>query len=275
MTETINGHILRLPHFKGRVHANCDTPDFLEAISDCRCLLDSPQSEILLESRNRVGAVSLSLRGQEREDVIIKEFRSRGLAKWKNLLFPSKAFKAWQGAWALVNRGIGTPLPLAYLERKKRGCLEENFFIAEKISTCREVRFLFRELSKDDLQRLLSALAHCLSFCHERGIFHRDLSDGNILVKREAAGKFQFYFLDTNRIRLRKKIGVLGGIKNLVRLGVPPDDQLYFLAQYLKLEDVPIKFFVWYRINKSFYAGLVKLKKKLRLRKWARQLRIQ
>jgi serine/threonine protein kinase len=118
-------------------------------------------------------------------------------------------------------------------------------------------------------------LSQYLSTCHKKGILHRDLSDGNILVKKDESGKLRFYLIDTNRIRIKKRIGLLSGLKSLVRLGVPFDFQRFFLEHYLGATHVKRFYWFWYRINKSLYSNFVELKKKLRLRQLAQKLKIQ
>jgi len=138
-----------------------------------------------------------------------------------------------------------------------------------------EIRFLFRELPPSELQKLLVSLAHHISLCHRKGILHRDLSDGNILVKTESEGKFVFYLIDTNRIRVKKRIGLLKGIKNLIRLGIPPRSQLLFLKQYMGSNQLKGYLWYWYKANKMIYSWYIELKRKLRLKQLVRKLKIQ
>jgi hypothetical protein len=94
-------------------------------------------------------------------------------------------------------------------------------------------------------------------------------------VKRDETGNFTFYLLDTNRIRVRKKIGVSSRVKNLIRLGIPPSLQKPFLKKYFGERPLRITSWVWYKMNKAVYSGYVNLKKKLRLRRLARKLGVQ
>ena len=266
---------LSLPPFKGRIQTSYNHPLFVQAISDCSRLLSNPDTEILLDSRNRVGVVALPRQDGKKVDIVIKEFRSRGVNRLKSLFLHGKAFKSWRGAVALVERGIETPPPVAYLEKRKKLFLGQSFFLAERVSDVEEIRFLFPKLPSSELRELLVSLSHHLSSCHRKGILHRDFSDGNILVKKDKPGEFGFYLIDTNRIRIKKRIGLLSGVKNLVRLGIPLDFQRFFLQHYLGTTHVKRFLWFWYRINKVFYTQFVELKKKLRLRQLAQKLKIQ
>jgi serine/threonine protein kinase len=269
------GQPLDLPPFKGRIQPAYNMPQFIQAISDCQDLLKNSETEILLDSRNRVGAISLPLESGKTVDTVIKEFRAGGINRLKSLLLRGKAFRAWQGGMTLVEKGIETPPPVAYLEKRKRRFLGQSYFLTERVSGAREIRYLFLELKPSDLRGLLEPLGKYLSRCHERGVLHRDLSDGNILVKEAESGEFRFYLIDTNRVRIKGRIKRLKGIKNLIRLGVPRIYQRFFLGQYLGKQRVNVFLLSWYRFSKWAYTGYVELKKKLRLRQLARKLKIQ
>lgn len=266
---------LTLGPYKGSILAAYDDPDFLQAISPPEEIWSRPGVRILLDSRNRIGAVRLPLSGRREADIVVKEFSFRGLARLKSLFLPSKAARAWRGAIALKERGLGTASAVAYLERRKSGSVRRGFFLTEEIKAADEIRGLFRGLPPPELQPLLRALAAYLSLCHDRGVLHRDLSDGNILVQRDEGGNFWFYFLDTNRIRFRKRLGGWARVKNLIRLGVPAEFQDFFLQEYFRGKTVRKRHRFWYKLNKRIFTGYMEAKKKLRLRKIARKLGIQ
>jgi serine/threonine protein kinase len=206
---------------------------------------------------------------------VLKSFGLRGVNRLKTALLPSKAAKAWRGAAALVARGLPTAPPIAFLESRRGGFAAESYFLSGRLEGVREVRFLFRDLRGEALDRLLSGLAAFLVACHERGIVHRDLSDGNILVGPDGRGGQAFYLLDTNRVRVRRRLGPLARVKNLVRLGVPAERRDYFLDRYSGDRPLPPGLRRWYKFHKAVYSGRIRLKKKLRLKALARKLGLQ
>jgi len=273
MTKSRN---LSLPPYEGRIAEAWAKPEFLTLLAEPRKLLEASGAEVLLDGRNRVIAVKAPSLSAGTADIVIKEYRLQGINKLKSRILPSKAAKAWRGAVALEDAGFETPAPIAFLERREGGFVEQSYFVAERVFGGREIRDLFKELSNEALRPLLSALAVALFRLHERGILHRDLSDGNVLVK-EAAGAFRFIFLDTNRVRSRGHIGPAARAKNLIRLGVPPALRSFFLEGYAAAGHRPlVKAFVfWYKLNKNVFSGWIKLKRALRLKKLARGLKIQ
>jgi serine/threonine protein kinase len=267
--------VLNVENYRGEVTPEFDDPLFLEAVARPGDLWSRPGTEILLEQRNKVGVVRIPMSSGPPKDVVIKEFAPRGLVRIKSFIQPSKALRAWRGALALKDRGLETAPPAAYLEERRGGLAGRSFFFAERVTGAEEIRSFFRRLTPYELEPLLSALGGHLSLCHDRGILHRDLSDGNILVKKNESGRFIFYLLDTNRIRLRKKLGSFRRAKNLIRLGVPAAFQKKFLLQDSGVRPFRRRHWFWYKWNKSVFTAYIGLKRKLRLRKIARFLRIQ
>jgi hypothetical protein len=266
---------LVLGPYRGMIAPAYDDPALLRAISPPEEIWSRPGIEVLNDKRNRVGILRLRLASGAGADIVVKEFSSRGVNGLKSLVLPSKAAKAWRGALVLGQKGLATAAPVAYLEKRRRGLVESSFFLAERIAGAEEVRHLFRRSSPDDMRALLASLARHLSLCHDRGILHRDLSDGNVLVRKEADGRLAFFLLDTNRVRVRKKIRGLARAKNLIRLGVPAAYQEVFLREYFHPRQLPKSSWLWYKMNKAVFSGYIGWKKKLRLRRIARKLGIQ
>ena len=266
---------LVLGPYQGMIDPAYDDPALLGAISPPEEIWSRPGVEVLIDKRNRVGMMRLRLASGVSADIVLKEFSSRGVNGLKSLLLPSKAAKAWRGALALRQKGLATAAPVAYLEKRKRGRVDSSFFLAERIEGAEEVRHLFRRFPPDDLRALLASLARHLSVCHDRGILHRDLSDGNVLVRKEPDGRLTFFLLDTNRVRVRKKIRGLARAKNLIRLGVPAAYQESFLREFFHPRPLSKAGWLWYKMNKTVFNGYIGLKKRLRLRQIARKLGIQ
>jgi len=266
---------LSVSSFRGRLEADYQSPGFVRELSDCHNLLNKSSAAILHEGRNRIGMVRISRGDKESEEIVVKEFRTRGINKVKSIVLHSKAYKAWRGSNQLKDCGIQTPVPVAFLEKKHGLFLEQSFFLSGMVRGIEEIRHLFPSLSEDELRLLLKELARFLLYSHQQGILHRDLSDGNILVRKDGQGEYTFYLIDTNRIRKKKRIRVLSRVKNLIRLGIPPASQREFLMQYLGKARLNNLFWFWYKLNKNTYSGYVGLKKKLRLKKIAEKLKIQ
>ncbi len=273
--KTNFGIPLELTGYSGRIHPDFNHEAVIANLEKGEDLFQIPGGRMLLEGRNRVGVVPLDLPDGTRLDVVVKAFHFRGPDKWKSRFFPSKALRAWRSANSLGEVGIPTPRPIAYFQDSTGGFPKTGFFVYVMQTQVEELRFLFRRLHGAELRKLLSDLAGFLEKAHQRGVLHRDLSDGNILVGKSTGSDWFFFLIDTNRIRVLGKLGMMRGVKNLIRLGVPSSEQEYFLGRYLRVSRVAWATWSWYRIHKNIYSGRIVLKKKLRLRRLAEKLRLQ
>jgi hypothetical protein len=258
--------------FRGRVQRRYQSPEFTKAVCCPEDLWSLSGMRMLLDSRNRVGFVRLATR-MGHKNVVVKEFRVRGIERLKSRLHISKARKAWRGSCLLQERKIPTPAPIAFLEPAKSHSGGNGFFFCEWEPEAVEIRTLFPALSGKAMELLLKDLAVFLHICHDRSILHCDLSDGNILVFEKGNRGYGFSLLDTNRIKNRKRIRSWLRAKNLIRLGIPLDYQRFFIQSYLG--GMSRMFWLCYRLNKKIFSGYIRMKKKLKLKRLARAFRIQ
>lgn len=261
--------------FKGLMSPDFQYPSLIKKISACGLLFQDPSCQILHNGRNRRAILRFSLEKGQTINVFVKEFNVQGIDKLKTLFISSKAARAWRGSLILVKKGILTPEPVAYLEGKRAPFIRQSFYFSLLVQGAEEIRHLLRQLQEEELRRLLQSLARYLSSCHDKRILHRDLSDGNILVRKNANQEYIFFLIDTNRVRLKRRMSTLQRVKNLIRLGIPPPLQWFFLEEYLGPAQLRYIGWIWYKLNKNIYTGYVHLKRKLRIRQLIQKLGIQ
>jgi hypothetical protein len=265
------------PHFFWEIAAEYDRPEIRGLLGALDARLAGADAAVIHKGRNTVTVIPLVLADGRLIEAAVKEFRLRGLTRLKTLLVDSKARRAWAGARALLEAGLPTAAPIAYGEIRRRGFADRAVFIAERLPEGTEIRGLFRERPADALRPVLSALARVIRRGHDHGVVHRDLSDGNVLAAggdREGE-ELRFYFLDTNRVRRKRRVGRFARAKNLIRLGVPPELRRGFLDAYAGEKGARPLFAFYYFRTKAFFEGWLRFKKKTRLRRWARRLKIQ
>lgn len=181
------------------------TPDEREIkLSDLTKLTRHDTSDLLRVGRNQVWRVPAPW--DSTQALVVKRFQIPN--RWRRLLNygkPSKAVRSWNGAQELLRRGILTPAPIACFTQKSP--ILPAYYICENFPADGSVRDIFTPLATGaDLVCQISAaewynlIAEFLVNLHDRGVFFRDLSAGNLLFCRQN-DKIAFSLIDTARAR--------------------------------------------------------------------------
>ncbi len=156
-----------------------------------------------------------------------------------------KAQKSWRIAHILLRKGIATPRPAAVLTRRRSFLSEERLVITEGIPNGLSLRDFVRQghrRSPLEKRRLIRSVAEFLARLHRCGVYHGDLTAGNmVLQQQEDTPLFNVYLLDLDSVRSTFWITSRRRIKNLDELGrnfldlrvVSTTDRIRFLKAYL------------------------------------------
>lgn len=193
---------------------------------------EEAREEVIHEGRNRITRLDTPS-----GPVAVKYF-SRSL---KNRLiyaiFSSKAERSFLHALELKRRGISTPRPLAYAERRgPLHTLDDSLYICE-----------YEEAT--DLRDYLEAapdawrnFARFTALLHSKGIVHRDLNNTNVRVRTGADGTPLFSLIDLNRIKFKAEGEEVTGREayaNLVRFSYLTPGFHEFAREYTRLRGLP------------------------------------
>jgi hypothetical protein len=126
----------------------------------------------------------------------------------------------------LLRRGISTAAPVAYIEAIGAGRLLDNYYLCEFVDTETTVREMMSAFSAGEQsflgvpqQEAYRQLCEFLLRMHGRGVYFRDLSGGNILLRSCAQGSLEFTLIDINRARFfNHKPGIKRRISDLARV---------------------------------------------------------
>ncbi len=233
-----------VPGFHGEV-AERYLPDELER--EVRRLIDPASARQTLHwGRNYLYAANLKTAAGA-VGVVVKQFRNQGLrARLKRRRLGSKATRSWRAARELVAAGVPTPEPVMLIE----STLDEgpSFYVSRKVEDFFEARYLFRALAQGrrrelfpqvDEEGFFRAAGELLRRLHAAGVWHRDVSIGNLLVSYEngAAAPPTIYLVDLNRARVGVRMTVRRRLKDLCRLPVlDRRHRAAFLDGYLENE---------------------------------------
>ena len=133
----------------------------------------------------------------------------------------SKAGRSFIYANKLVEKGIGTPDPVAYILYKNAWGVTRSYYISLQV----DFDYEFRDLKKKhpvDMERILREFTRFTYRLHQNSIYFLDHSPGNTLIKREGDA-YCFYLIDLNRMQF-KSISPLAGLRNFYRLN--SDDEM-------------------------------------------------
>ncbi|MGE5346794.1 MAG: lipopolysaccharide kinase InaA family protein [Acidithiobacillales bacterium] len=172
-------------------------------------------------------------RGGEAIPVVVKKTRR---AFWEK---PGRTRSDRSAAVALelIARGVPTPEPLGVAHEGA-----ESWYVSRRLEGAVQIREWF--LQRDDPRRaaprlgipfeeIVAALGRLARRMHDRGVFFRDLSDGNILVTGEEAG-FRLWLVDLTRARISPSpVSLWNRLRDLSRPGLNrPRDRKNLLSSY-------------------------------------------
>ena len=182
----------------------------------------------------------------------------------------SKAKRSYNYATLLLERGIGTPKPIAFYEQKSFFGLEKSFYISQHL----EFDLMFRDLvENNNYPDKDIILKQFMSFCyklHQNGIEFLDHSPGNTLIKKESENKYSFYLVDLNRMIFHKEMTFEQRMKNLSRL-TPYQDMIQIMSKeyaILSNEEEDLVFDTLWKYTSEFQYNFYRkkrIKNKLRL----------
>jgi tRNA A-37 threonylcarbamoyl transferase component Bud32 len=163
------------------------------------------------------------------DGLAVKRWRPLGFARsLLALRLRSAARRSWDVATALRARGIGTPRPVAILERWERARLVESYFVtefAEGRTFHEELSRLLREdPDQEKVLALMEPVAAAVRAMHDAGVVHGDMGNQNIYVD-------PVRFIDLGRGRVRE-LSLGDRAFDVSRLTLPSKLLRIFLRMY-------------------------------------------
>lgn len=172
------------------------------------------EGEILVEGgRNVIKKIKV-------EDTVlnVKRFKTPSLPQAFIYKFfrKSKAERSFEYATKLLEHGILTPEPIAYLEKYSATGLKESFYVSVHLDYDLDFRVLNHTPNYPEREKILRQFAAFTFQLHENGINFLDHSPGNTLIVKNGR-KYDFYLIDLNRMRF-EPMNFDARMKNFQRL---------------------------------------------------------
>jgi len=234
-------------HYTGEIAAAWDHPDVRETLGRIASVIDD--GTLLTQARHRVMHVQWTL-GERRVDVAVKAFgRQTALKDRLDRSRGSKASRSFQTATHLQAHGVGTPEPVAWLDRWEGSRLTESYYLCvyePGLSAFREelIQLYRHEPDCEKLMHLLQCAAQGLARLHACGMAHGDMGNQNIALRRTGDVTWgDVMFIDLNRARP----GAVGSLRrrarDLSRINLPSDFLRVFIAMYGGDKELPQKLY--------------------------------
>lgn len=119
----------------------------------------------------------------------------------------------------LLERGIDTPEPIAYIEQRNGiGLLQESYFVSIQ-SPLRHTLYEFGDAKEGAYEEMAQELGRFTAMMHDHEVLHLDYSPGNILWDKDDEG-YHFTVVDINRMHFGK-VDIKDGCAALRRLWGP------------------------------------------------------
>lgn len=129
-----------------------------------------------------------------------------------------KGLRAFTYPPRLLERGIDTPEPIAYIEYRRYGLLGLSYFVSVQ-SPLEHTFFELGEAREGTYEELADAMGRFTAMMHDREVLHLDYSPGNILWDKDDEG-YHFAVVDINRMRFGR-VDMQDGCAALCRLWGP------------------------------------------------------
>lgn len=130
----------------------------------------------------------------------------------------SKARRSFEYATILLEKKIGTPEPIAFLENFNFIGLKDSYYASEHLITELTYRELVEIPEYPDNENILRQFTKFTFDLHEKGVEFLDHSPGNTLIKKVSEGIYDFFLVDLNRMNFHENMSFEQRMNNFSRL---------------------------------------------------------
>lgn len=183
----------------------------------------------------------------------------------------SKARRSFEYATTLLEKGIGTPQPIAYFENYDLVGLKDSYYVSEHLDCDLTFRELVLMPDFPDHEAILRQFTQFSFHLHENGVEFLDHSPGNTLIKKREDGNYDFFLVDLNRMNFHQNMDFDARMKNLSRLTPKKEMVVVMSNEYARLygKTEQVVFDTLWRFTSDFqYKFYRKKRLKKRLKFW-------
>ncbi|MFD1605958.1 Kdo domain containing protein [Flavobacterium artemisiae] len=130
----------------------------------------------------------------------------------------SKARRSFEYATILLEKNIGTPEPIAFLENFNLIGLKDSYYVSEHLAADLTYRELVEIPDYQDHENILRQFTKFTFELHEQGVEFLDHSPGNTLIKKTENNQYDFFLVDLNRMNFHENMSFEQRMNNFSRL---------------------------------------------------------
>lgn len=194
---------LQSPNWHGAYSITATGSERAPSAAEIPALLPTLSVEKLLrDKRNKLWNVRAPWWSDGEQTVKLN--RAKGIKRFTYRFLPSKGKRHWNNATEMMRLGVPTPRPLGFFEQPESNAADSYYVcqFVEGAFSCRDLFTAFMagetQYADIDKQQWLEQVAQFVAHMHERGVIHRDLSSGNLMMTADQ-GKVTFFLIDIGR----------------------------------------------------------------------------
>jgi len=173
------------------------------------------------------------------EGYVIKAFRPPNLLRRLGYAFRrTKAEASYHNGLRLLSLGVATPEPIGFL-LKNEGTRLFSYYVSRYLPHDFTLQKPLRDFHFPQREEILRAFGSFTAELHQKGIWHKDYSQGNILISQTPQG-WRFALVDVNRMRFGP-VSVAAGPKNFSKLWIDEATMRTVVLAYAKARGIDEK----------------------------------
>jgi hypothetical protein len=141
----------------------------------------------------------------------------------------SKSERSYDYAHMLLDRGVNTPEPIAYIDISENGLFTQSYYVSIHEEMDGAVKDFYNESIKGN-KSLVEAYERYTAFLHRRGISYKNYSLANIMYKKVNSG-YEFYLIGLDKIKL-KRINLFNNYRKIIHIKVDEKIQEFVASRY-------------------------------------------
>lgn len=129
-----------------------------------------------------------------------------------------KAQRSYEFATVLLEKGIGTPQPIAYFENKDGLSFQDSYYMSEQMQPDLTYRQLIEVPNYPERELILRQFTRFTYMLHEKGVEFKDHTPGNTLIVKTGPEQYSFFLVDLNRMSFHSSMSLKKRIDNMGKL---------------------------------------------------------